>query len=100
MSLVVPRSPNSARRAGQQSHPASAPQATPIVFVVDDDASVCESLELLIQSAGWQAETFGSAQEFLASSPPLCPTCLVLDVLLPGLSGLELQERIGADRID
>jgi len=73
---------------------------TPIVFVVDDDVSVRESLELLISSAGWQAETFASAQEFLARPPVLAPSCLVLDVALPDLSGLDLQKRVAVDRID
>jgi FixJ family two-component response regulator len=73
--------------------------ATPIVFVVDDDISVRESLELLIKSAGWQAETFVSAQEFLARPRVTDPSCLVLDVTLPGLNGLELQERL-AERTD
>jgi FixJ family two-component response regulator len=67
---------------------------TSLVFVVDDDVSVRESLELLIASAGWQPESFASAQEFLARPPPVAPCCLVLDVTLPGLSGLELQERL------
>lgn len=67
---------------------------TPIVFVVDDDISVRESLELLIQSAGWQPVTFVSAQEFLAHRRTPVPSCLVLDVSLPGLNGLELQERM------
>jgi FixJ family two-component response regulator len=74
--------------------------AAPIVFVVDDDTSVRESLELLIQTAGWQAETFASAREFLARPRPLVPSCLVLDVSLPDLNGLDLQKRIGADRSD
>jgi FixJ family two-component response regulator len=74
--------------------------AAPIVFVVDDDVSVRESLELLIRCAGWQAETFSSAQEFLARPRVLAPTCLVLDVSLPGLNGLDLQKRIAADRVD
>ncbi len=72
--------------------------ATPIVFVVDDDISVRESLELLIRSEGWQPETFASAQEFLARSRGLVPSCLVLDVSLPGLNGLELQKRIATER--
>ncbi len=76
------------------------PHATPIVFVVDDDISVRESLELLIRSAGWQPEIFASAQEFLSQPRALTPSCLVLDVSLPGLNGLELQKRIAADRID
>jgi len=74
--------------------------ATPIVFVVDDDASVRESLKLLIDSAGWKPETFASAQEFLSCPRALAPSCLVLDVTLPGLNGLELQKRVAADRID
>jgi FixJ family two-component response regulator len=74
--------------------------STPTVFVVDDDVSVRESLELLIQSAGWQPETFSSAQEFLSRPRLFAPSCLVLDVSLPDLNGLELQNRIGADRRD
>jgi FixJ family two-component response regulator len=74
--------------------------ATPIVFVVDDDVSVRESLELLIRCAGWQPETFASAQAFLARPRLLAPSCLILDVGLPDLNGLDLQKRIAADRID
>jgi len=74
--------------------------ATPIVFVVDDDVSVRKSLELLIESAGWKPETFASAQEFLSSPRVLAPSCLVLDVSLPDLNGLELQKRIAGDRSD
>src|ERR1700682_4308702 len=73
--------------------------ATPIVFVVDDDVSVRESLELLIRTAGWQPETFASAQEFLSRPRATVPCCLVLDVTLPGLNGLELQQRL-AERTD
>ncbi len=72
----------------------------PIVFVVDDDISIRESLELLIADAGWQPELFASAQEFLARPRPACPSCLVLDVRLPDLNGLELQKRIAGDRAD
>ena len=75
-------------------------RTTPIVFVVDDDVSVRESLELLIRDAGWQPELFESAQEFLARPRTLVPSCLVLDIALPGLNGLQLQERIAADRAD
>jgi FixJ family two-component response regulator len=75
------------------------PDVTSIVFVVDDDVSVRESLELLVKSAGWQPETFASADEFLSRPHPAVPCCLVLDVTLPGLNGLELQQRL-ADRID
>ena len=70
-----------------------------IVFVVDDDVSVRESLELLIRTEGWRAETFASAPEFLSRPLPGVPSCLVLDVTLPGLSGLELQEQL-AERTD
>src|SRR6478609_8563998 len=73
---------------------------TPVVFVVDDDPSVRRSLELLIDSAGWLAETFSSAQEFLSCPPVPVPNCLVLDVTLPDLDGLELQKRVALDRID
>ncbi len=72
----------------------------PIVFVVDDDISVRESLELLIRCEGWLPETFTSAQEFLARSRPLVPSCLVLDYSLPGLTGLELQKRIAVERTE
>ena len=74
--------------------------ATPIVFVVDDDISVRESLELLIRCEGWQPETFASAQEFLARPRVVVPSCLVLDVTLPDLNGLDLQKRIAVDRMD
>src|SRR6202022_5197502 len=74
--------------------------ATPVVFVVDDDISVRESLELLIRSEGWQPETFESAQEFLAHPRALVPSCLVLDFSLPGLNGLELQKRVAVERTD
>ena len=76
------------------------PHATPVVLVVDDDVSVRESLELLIGSAGWQPETFASAREFLARPRVLAPSCLVLDVTLPDLNGLDLQQRVAADRLD
>ena len=72
----------------------------PIVFVVDDDISVRESLELLIASAGWQPEIFASAHEFLHRPPSPVPSCLVLDLSLPGLNGLELQRRIAAERTE
>lgn len=75
------------------------PDVSSFVFVVDDDVSVRESLELLLRSAGWQPETFASAQEFLSRPRPTVPCCLVLDVTLPGLSGLELQKQL-AERTD
>ncbi len=75
-------------------------QQKPIVFVVDDDISVRESLELLIKFAGWQPETFASAAEFLAHPRSATPSCLVLDVSLPDLNRLELQKLIASDRTD
>lgn len=72
----------------------------PIVFVVDDDVSVRESLELLIRCEGWQVEVFASAAEFLRRERALVPSCLVLDVSMPGLNGLDLQKRIAAERTD
>jgi FixJ family two-component response regulator len=72
---------------------------TSIIFVVDDDVSVRESLELLLSAAGWRPETFASAQDFLSRPRPTVPCCLVLDVTLPGLSGLELPQRL-AERAD
>jgi FixJ family two-component response regulator len=74
--------------------------STSIVFVVDDDISVRESLELLIRTEGWQPETFASAQEFLDHPRVPVPSCLVLDISLPGLNGLELQKRIAMERTD
>jgi FixJ family two-component response regulator len=75
------------------------PDVRPVVFVVDDDISVRESLELLIKSAGWQPETFESARDFLSRPRTTVPSCLVLDVTLPGLNGLELQQQL-AERTD
>jgi FixJ family two-component response regulator len=72
----------------------AAAQATPTVFVVDDDISVRESLELLLRFEGWKPETFASAQEFLARPRILTPSCLVLDVTLPDLNGLDLQKHV------
>ena len=73
---------------------------TPIVFIVDDDVSVRESLELLIRCEGWRPETFASAQEFLDYPRVLVPNCLVLDVSLPGLNGLDLQGLVAGERTD
>src|SRR5580692_12190629 len=74
------------------------PPAKSIVFVVDDDISVRESLELLIHAAGWHPELFASAQAFLDHPPASVPNCLVLDISLPGLNGLDLQKRVIAER--
>jgi len=73
---------------------------TPIVFVVDDDISVRESLESLIRCEGWQPETFAFAQEFLDRPRVHIPNCLVLDVSLPGLNGLDLQSLVADERTD
>ena len=75
-------------------------QTDTIVFVVDDDVSVRESLELLIRSTGWQVQSFRSAREFLAHSRSTVPCCLILDVSLPDLNGLELQRQISDDRAE
>jgi len=72
--------------------------ASSVVFVVDDDVSVRESLELMIRQAGWEPQTFSTAQEFLDRPQASVPSCLVLDVSLPGLSGLDLQRKIAAER--
>ena len=80
--------------AARRKDEVAMPDVQPIVFVVDDDISVRESLELLIRSAGWRAETFASAQAFLSRPRPAGPCCLVLDVTMPGLNGLELQQRL------
>jgi len=73
---------------------------TPLVFIVDDDVSVRQSIELLVGHAGWRPEVFASAAEFLHRPRPVCPCCLVLDVSLPGLSGLELQKRVAEERAE
>jgi FixJ family two-component response regulator len=76
------------------------PNDKPVVFVVDDDISVRESLELLIRSAGWQPEIFESARDFLSYPRVPVPNCLVLDVNLPDLNGLDLQTLVSGDRTD
>jgi FixJ family two-component response regulator len=74
------------------------PLTTPIVFVVDDDISVRESLEMLLMYTGWRVETFACAREFLARPRTNVASCLVLDVSLPDLDGLDLQKRVAVDR--
>ena len=78
----------------------SVPQMAPIVFVVDDDISIRESLEALIHHEGWQAAIFDSAREFLSHQRAPIPSCLILDVNLPDLNGLDLQERLLSDRMN
>ena len=73
---------------------------TSVVFIVDDDVSVRQSLELLVQNENWKPETFASAQEFLNHPRTLVPSCLVLDLSLPGLNGLELQKQLAMQHID
>src|ERR1700722_5710646 len=89
---------NNALRTAVRSFPMLS--ATPIVFVVDDDPSVREALESLIVQAGWRAQVFESAQAFLSFPRASAPSCLILDVSLPGLNGLELQSLIAGDRLD
>jgi FixJ family two-component response regulator len=72
----------------------------PVVYIVDDDISVRESLELLVRTEHWKAETFVSAQEFLDHPRTPVPSCLVLDLSLPGLNGLELQKRLALERTE
>ncbi len=91
---------STANTANNESNVLPLERTTPIVFVVDDDVSVRESLELLISCAGWQPQTFASAREFLSRPRVLAPSCLVLDVTLPDLNGLDLQKRIAVDRAD
>ena len=91
---------NSATASAHPSPSSHVSHERPIVFVVDDDISVRESLESLIRLAGWQPQTFGSAQEFLSRPRVFVPSCLVLDISLPDLDGLELQKRIAPVRTD
>jgi len=100
MSLAAPSLVSSANTAVRASRLPSQSDVRSVVFVIDDECSVRESLESLINSAGWHTEAFASAQEFLARSRPATASCLVLDVALPDLNGLELQERLVADRMD
>src|SRR5262245_48011243 len=73
------------------------PDVTPIVYVVDDDISMREALDGLIREAGWRPQLFATAREFLSHTHVPCPSCAVLDVTLPDLNGLDLQERIVAE---
>jgi len=89
--------------AGISAHEVGSPpmaNGKPLVFVVDDDVWLRESLETLIRDEGWQPETFASAQEFLDRPRAFTPSCLVLDISLPGLNGLELQKRVAVERTD
>ncbi len=91
---------NAARTFGYEAGAAPMTGARPMVFIVDDDVSVRESLELVVRNENWKPETFASAQEFLNHPRTLVPSCLVLDLSLPGLNGLELQNQLAAEHID
>lgn len=73
---------------------------TPIVYVVDADVLIRESLQELICAAGWQPLAFSSAEEFLSHPCQSCPSCLVLEVMLPGVDGFGLQQRVAGERAD
>jgi FixJ family two-component response regulator len=88
---MMPLTPPRAALAAASPH-----DAAPVVFLVDDDVSVREAVEALLESAGWRCEAFSSAEAFLARPRVLAPSCLVLDVGLPGLNGLDLQAVLGA----
>src|SRR5579864_5414753 len=94
---LIHRAEGSIQR-GDADMTAAISHAAPIVFVVDDDVSMRDSLELLVRFEGWQAETFTCAREFLVRPRPIVPSCVILDVSLPDLGGLDLQNRIAAER--
>ena len=91
---------NPARATGYRMGALPMPTAVPMVFIVDDDVSVRESLELLVRNENWKPEIFASAQEFLNHPRKLVPSCLVLDLSLPGLNGLELQKQLAVQHIE
>jgi len=91
---------NMARTLGSAVRALPMTSPTPIVFIVDDDVSVRESLELLVRDENWKPEIFASAREFLDHPRKRVPSCLVLDVSLPGLDGLELQKQLAVERTD
>jgi FixJ family two-component response regulator len=91
---------SSTRESDQATTVSPETSTAPIVFVVDDDISVRESLELLIRGAGWETAIFASAPEFLSHPRGFSPSCLILDVALSDLDGLDLQNRVAVDRVD
>jgi FixJ family two-component response regulator len=97
---AIGRRTRSASATDHRASSAPLATATPVVSVVDDDVSVRESLEVLTRTAGWRVQTFASAEEFVARPRVHAPSCLILDVSLPGLDGLDLPKRIAADRRD
>jgi FixJ family two-component response regulator len=88
---------NLARTAGRDMGALPKPADVPIVYIVDDDISVRESLELLVKNENWKPVAFASAQEFLDHRRNPVPSCLLLDLSLPGLNGLELQKRLAGE---
>src|SRR5882724_3954422 len=90
---------NPASASFHESRSSLMSRGTPIVYVVDDDISVRESLESLIRFAGWQPQRVASAREFLGRPPVFVPSCLVLVVMLPDFSGLDVQKRLTTDRV-
>jgi FixJ family two-component response regulator len=88
------------RTSGHEMGTLPASTVVPIVYIVDDDVSVRESLELLVRNENWKPEIFATAQEFLNHPRTLVPHCLVLDLSLPDLTGLDLQKHLAAERID
>jgi FixJ family two-component response regulator len=86
--------------AGDKAGSKTMAEVTPIVYVVDDDISVREAIEALIRETGWQPRVFASASDFLSRPRSAIPSCLVLDVSLPDLNGLDLQQKIATDRND
>jgi len=97
-SVITARSTSASGRC--QVAPVPSAPVRPLVFVVDADPAVRENLKQLIRTAGWHAEEFASAEEFLARPRTHAPACLVLDVALPGLTGLDLQKRLAPNRTD
>jgi FixJ family two-component response regulator len=91
---------NSVRTQGNRMGAIPTSATVPTVFIVDDDVSVRESLELLVRNENWKPEAFASAQDFLNHPRTLAPSCLVLDLSLPGLNGLELQRQLAVEHID
>jgi FixJ family two-component response regulator len=91
---------NSARTMGYEMGALPMSAAMPVVFIVDDDVSVRESLELLVRNENWMPKTFASAQEFLTHPRKPVPSCLILDLSLPDLNGLDLQKQLAVEHID
>jgi FixJ family two-component response regulator len=91
---------SAARTVSCDARALSTPSAVPVVFIVDDDVSVRESLELLVKGENWNPKTFASAQDFLDHPRKITSSCLVLDLSLPDLNGLELQKQLAVEHTD